>query len=379
VEIRKWDRRLAVLQDGDYFGELALILNAPRSASVCAQTECTCLTLPREKFQALMSRVPSLRWRLRELAAINEYQNAEAALPVAPAATLASSKIRHDLLTPVNHLIGYSELLLEDLPDSAPIQAIRGAAKSAQHKIEQALPSGQAATRSGLEALRRDLEMPLQAILNSVAQQAGTFSPISIQSDLEKIRSSAQDLHAMFDEMDHPTRAAGLRHGAEGSALAAFRESSAGHLLVVDDNERGRDLLCRRLAREGYRVSQAAGGLQALEMIAANSFDLVLLDVLMPDLDGYEVLRRLKAAGRLRDLPVIIATAMDEMESAVRCMELGAEDYLTKPIDPVLLANRIRTSLAHNRLREEARRQEAKLDPPPGSRQDDRLMSESAP
>jgi ATP-binding cassette subfamily B protein len=357
AEVRKREGRVAVLQDGDFFGEMALILNTPRSASVRALTECTCLTLPREKFQALMSRAPSLRWRLRELAAINEHVYAEAAVPMAPAATLASSKIRHDLLTPINHLVGYSELLLEDLPESAPVQAILEASKTSQRMIEEALPSGQAVTRAGLEALRRDLETPLQAILASVAQQAQTHSPVSVEADLEKIRSAAGSLRGMFDGMDQPARAIGsARRDSDGSALAAFRESSAGHLLVVDDNDRGRELLCRRLGRHGYRVSQAAGGREALEMIASDPFDLVLLDVLMPEVDGYEVLRQLKAMGRLQELSVIMTTAMDEMESAVRCIELGAEDYLTKPIDPVLLETRIGNAVARKRAREEERR-----------------------
>jgi CheY-like chemotaxis protein len=355
AESRRGDRRLAVLQDGDAFGETALLLNTPNATSVRALSECTCLVLPREKFQALMSRVPSLRWRLRELAAIGEYQEAEAAVPMAPAATLVSSKIRHDLLTPVNQLIGYSELLLEDLPDCLPMQTVLETSRSVQKMIERALPSGQSVDRAALDALRRELETPLETIQARMAEQAAAESAVDIESDLEKISSAATGLLAMFDEMDRPARAVS-RSASERSALAALSESSAGHLLVVDDNDRGRELLCRRLTRHGYRVSEASGGREALELIAASEFDLVLLDVLMPEVDGYEVLKQLKTDGLLADLPVIMTTAMDEVESAIRCIELGAADYLTKPIDPALLETRIGAAVAHKRVRAEERR-----------------------
>ena len=361
AEVWKRDRRTTVLQDGDYFGEMALILHTRRNASVRAVTECTCLMLPHDRFQALMTRVPSLRWRLRELAAINEYVNAEAAIPVTPETTHVSSKIRHDLLTPVNHLIGYSELLLEDLPESPHIADIRSAAKNAQGMIERALPSGQAASRSTVETLRSDIEAPIQTILGLVAQAAAA-SPIGIESDLEKLRCAAQTLRAMFDDMDHPAQAAANKHPSSGgTALAGFRESSLGHLLVVDDNDRSRDLLQRRLERHGYRVSQAAGGRQALEMISAGGFDLVLLDVMMPEMDGYEVLRQLRVSGQLSELPVIVTSALDEVESAVRCIELGAEDYLTKPFHSGLLETRIAASVAQKRVRSEERRKAEEL------------------
>jgi serine phosphatase RsbU (regulator of sigma subunit) len=128
-------------------------------------------------------------------------------------------------------------------------------------------------------------------------------------------------------------------------------------LLVVDDNEINRDLLARRLAREGHQVSGAADGLQALEMIEGGNFDLVLLDVILPGLNGYQVLDRLKAQGRLRDLPVIMLSAFGEMESVVQCIGLGAEDYLSKPYDPVLLRARIGASLEKKRLRDRLREQ----------------------
>jgi two-component system, cell cycle response regulator len=125
-------------------------------------------------------------------------------------------------------------------------------------------------------------------------------------------------------------------------------------LLVVDDNEDNRYTLTRRLAREGYStVVTATNGREALDLLAARRFDLVLLDVMMPELNGYEVLERLRADDRLRHVPVIMISAVDQIESVVRCIELGAEDYLPKPFNPVLLRARVGACLEKKRLRDQ--------------------------
>jgi|TARA_B100000809_G_C14988464_1_gene477122 DNA-binding response OmpR family regulator len=110
---------------------------------------------------------------------------------------------------------------------------------------------------------------------------------------------------------------------------------------VVDDNEMNRDMLGRRLQRQGYRVTMAVDGRQALEFIKQEPFDLVLLDIMLPVMNGYEVLEHLKADQSLSHIPVIITTALDESDGKAKCMELGAEDYLTKPFNPVILKSRI--------------------------------------
>jgi CheY-like chemotaxis protein len=125
-------------------------------------------------------------------------------------------------------------------------------------------------------------------------------------------------------------------------------------LLVVDDNEDNRYTLLQRLRRLRYtNVTTAVDGRQALEQLQARDFDLVLLDVMMPELNGYEVLERMRADERLRHVPVIMISAMDQVESVVRCIELGAEDYLPKPFDPVLLRARIGACLEKKRLRDQ--------------------------
>jgi adenylate cyclase len=128
-------------------------------------------------------------------------------------------------------------------------------------------------------------------------------------------------------------------------------------VLVVDDDPVNRMLLSRSLERDGHRVTTAEDGRQAWETLQRDEFDVVLLDVLMPELDGCEVLERIERDTRLRHLPVIMVSALDELETVVRCIELGAQDYLPKPFNPVLLRARINAGLTKKRLRELERRQ----------------------
>ena len=124
-------------------------------------------------------------------------------------------------------------------------------------------------------------------------------------------------------------------------------------VLIVDDNEVNRDLLAKRLQRQGYRVTVASNGFEALELIASMSLDLVLLDIMMPQMNGYQVLETLKADPALRHIPVVMISAVNDIDSIVRCIELGAEDYLSKPFNPVLLKARINACLEKKRLRDQ--------------------------
>jgi sigma-B regulation protein RsbU (phosphoserine phosphatase) len=139
--------------------------------------------------------------------------------------------------------------------------------------------------------------------------------------------------------------------------------NSTAALLIVDDNEDNRYTLTRRLNREGYQnLTTANNGREALERLTAQPFDLVLLDVMMPDMNGYEVLEHVKANASLRDIPIIMISALDETESVIRCIELGAEDYLNKPFNPVLLRARVGALLEKKRLRDEVRKNLARLE-----------------
>jgi DNA-binding response OmpR family regulator len=117
-------------------------------------------------------------------------------------------------------------------------------------------------------------------------------------------------------------------------------------ILIVDDNEMNRDVLVRRLERQGYVVRSSEDGEQALRLLRQEPIDLVLLDIMMPGLSGHDVLATMKSDSDLRSIPVIMISAVDEIDSVAKCIELGAEDYLFKPFNPILLNARIRSSLA---------------------------------
>ena len=131
--------------------------------------------------------------------------------------------------------------------------------------------------------------------------------------------------------------------------------SPPGTILIVDDNRVNSLLLSRGLEQQGHTVVFAKHGREALDLLRGRHFDLMLLDVLMPELDGYQVLAELKLDPHLRDLPVLMTSSLDELDSVVKCIEMGAEDYLNKPINPVLLNARITASLEKKRLRDRQR------------------------
>ena len=239
-------------------------------------------------------------------------------------ATAASEQqaLHHELRTPLNAVIGYGEMLIEDLADT-----------------------GFTDLRSDIARLRTSA-LELLWHLDAVIRFPSTRSRAGADAGVSPLPFAGQDP---------------LRDISPPTAGAPERES-AGHVLVVDDIEANRDVLSRRLAREGYRVAVADGGCQALETLAKEDFDLVLLDLMMPDLDGLEVLVRMKADERLRRVPVIMISALDEAQGAIRCIEAGAEDYLTKPFDPVLLRARINASLGKKRWRDQERQYLTRLE-----------------
>jgi adenylate cyclase len=129
-----------------------------------------------------------------------------------------------------------------------------------------------------------------------------------------------------------------------------------GHLLIVDDNKVNRILLARGLESYGHKIQTAENGKQGLEKLRSESFDLVLLDIEMPEMNGYQVLEICLRDPELRDIPIIMTSSLDEINSVVKCIELGAEDYLNKPVNPILLHARVNASLEKKRLRDEQRK-----------------------
>ena len=274
----------------------------------------------------------------------------------------ALAHLRHELRTPLNHIIGYSEMLLEDVAASG------GAHESGLRRVrEQALRLltlindflGQSHTEAGevdLRVLAAAVKAPLDSISDAVEaleRKVAQGGEAGVRHDLARIALAAVALRAI---VTHGTGSPADQSAADPETPMAHAASGpvrAGSvILVVDDNAPNREMLGRRLAREGHEVLPAAGGREALDTLRQRRIDLVLLDVMMPDMDGYEVLRQLKADEVWRDIPVLMISAVDEIESVVRCIELGAEDYLPKPFDPILLRARIGACLEKKHLRD---------------------------
>ena len=202
--------------------------------------------------------------------------------PPGSAAATQEQELRHELRTPLNAIKGYSEMLREDV----------------------AIFSG--------DSLRADIDRLLVAATDLLL---GLDRVVQFSVDVDET-SLASDQTGAVIVSDLMRSLGPVRH-----APNAITET--GSILVVDDIEANRDLLSRRLTRDGHRVGLVAGGQQALQALADDEFDLVLLDLMMPDINGFDVLVRMKADERLRRIPVIMITALTETESAVRCIEAG--------------------------------------------------------
>jgi adenylate cyclase len=222
---------------------------------------------------------------------------------------------------------------------------------------------------TALRKLRHDLRTPLGQIIGyaeMLQEEAEERGLADFVPDLERIRSAARQLVQAVDRVfeagpivppvDAPGGPAASEPAPDDAPADQAAQPSTGNLLVVDDEPRNRDVLARRLERRGYRVSVAADGRSALHALEREEFDLVVLDVLMPGMSGLEVLETIRRTRTAAELPVIMATALDRSTDTVNALELGANDYVTKPIDlPVVLA-RVEAQL---RLKRAARQIEA--------------------
>ncbi|MEO5511877.1 MAG: response regulator [Longimicrobiales bacterium] len=289
-------------------------------------------------------------------------------------ATLAF--VRHELRTPINAIIGYSEMLQEDAASdldhrgSSDLGRIVRCGRDILALVDGILDADRISAERGRELdsygeqLRVDLRDPLSAIMGYTEMLIETSREDDRTSrigDLDRVLAASRKLLELSNDIVelamHANAAvpAEMMRGAtmaEGvlSKIRAVNPTQAepdrqGSLLVVDDSPMNRDLLARQLARKGYFVTTAESGAEALELMSGQHFDLVLLDVLMPDLDGVGVLLRMKGDARLADTPVIMISALDEIDSVVRCLELGAADFVSKPFHPTLLDARINVAL----------------------------------
>jgi adenylate cyclase len=277
--------------------------------------------------------------------------------------------LRQEFGASVAAIIGFVDILIEDarrhdLADVVPdLERMREAGVQLSALIAKAVETARG-DEGGIARLRHDLRTPLNAIKGYgelLVEEARDSGQGALLIDLGKVLDLADRLLGEVDRMVEVVAAPPVE--IVGNVLQAIKplgdsevadpSSVTSRILVVDDNASNRDLLSRRLQREGYRVTSVEGGAAALTMIAAEGFDLVLLDLMMPGMSGFEVLSRLKADGGTRHIPVIMISALDELDSTVRCIEAGAEDYLPKPFNPVLLRARINACLEKKRLLDE--------------------------
>ena len=295
--------------------------------------------------------------------------------------------VRQEFEAPVAAIIGFAEILLEDARRSelggivADLERVRDAGLALQALVARLLDAGAPADEAApdgsgfAERLRHDLRTPLNAVkgyAEMVMEEAHDRGHDAFGHDVRKLLQAADQMLEQIDALvglaarqgaPEATAGAGAHRVVDRvigsiqpvSAREGEGQAVASRILVVDDTAANRDLLTRRLSREGHLVDEAEDGRAALHRVAAERFDLVLLDLMMPGMNGFEVLCRMKADPSLRDVPVIMISALDEIDSIVRCIEAGAEDYLPKPFNPVLLRARINAALEKKRLRDRER------------------------
>jgi adenylate cyclase len=292
------------------------------------------------------------------------------------------NRLKHDFRTPLNHIIGYCEMLLEeaaDLPEQrfvADLQRVHAVGRRLVDVVNDLFdPVKSAAFKSNPGLVEREIRGPLNHIIDwtgRLKQEVHGRGSDEFTADFEKILAAARELLRLVGEhFSGPEMVLGQTESEPSSSATVFirrptvatgpfvapkgpgvSETPAASILVVDDDEGNREMLARRLVRLGFNVGRAENGRRALEMLRAEKFDLMLLDIQMPELNGYEVLEQLKADASLRNLPVIVLSTSDETEGVARAIELGAEDYLPKPFDAALLQARLGASLEKKRLRD---------------------------
>ena len=285
--------------------------------------------------------------------------------------------LRQELAAPVTAVISLADMLRKDAAKSAPkefvadLVKIHAAGERLLGLIHDLLDPAKGMPKSDElgRRVRHDLRTPLNHVIGycDLWLEEGDDSLVStFLDDLREIKVQGQRTLGLLDELLRVVRVAGLSETMEAplpemiravaadfqdiAAERAKRTGERGSILIVDDNADNRDLLSRWLRHEGHTVTTAEDGMRALILVHQQPFDLVLLDVIMPGLNGFQVLERLKADETQRHLPVIMVSALDEIDGVVHCIESGAEDYLTKPFNPVLLRARINASLEKKHL-----------------------------
>jgi CheY-like chemotaxis protein len=277
--------------------------------------------------------------------------------PPDPLATM-----RRDLHAAIKDILAFTKLLQQQAEDLAEetflpdLQKIHGVGKHFTALLDELV--GESLTRLedvDFPRLRFEIRTALNHTVGYVEmlhERAHELQQLGLLRDLDKVLDACRQLLVHMEaaaqqagDIPAPSGNAPRRSGADENT------SPGGTLLVVDDNLQSRELLGRELRRLGYHVVQAGSGPSAMERIRADNFDLILLDVVMPGMNGYEVLQWLKADATLQHIPVLMISALNDTENVVRCLVIGADDYITKPFEPILLKVRVLSCLERNRWR----------------------------
>jgi adenylate cyclase len=288
--------------------------------------------------------------------------------------------MRHELLDPVNAIFGYTEMLIEDAGAHGradlvtDLQKIRASGQSLHALIDEAVAAGRAApVPTDLPTFATQMQYRLRGPLNTIIGYSELLAEQSVglgesfDSDLIRIGDAGHRLHALINDIanfrartsDTPKDSSPAWEIVLPAVNALVKpwlitsNTGGGRLLVVDDSEVSRDLLARRLERDSHTVTRAANGAEALRLLNEAEIDLLLLDLMMPEMSGFELLGQLKSDERLRAIPIIVISALGETDGPIRCIEMGAEDYLPKPCDPILLRARVGACLEKKRLRDQ--------------------------
>jgi DNA-binding response OmpR family regulator len=287
------------------------------------------------------------------------------------------SALRHDIRNPVGHVLGYGEMIEEELEQTgaedlhALLESVHHAADRMLRLIDEHLgASKESIADVAFESARQALALELEHVgadLDSLRTGLALVDREDLLPDLQRIELAVATLREILatrltpEHMASPVEAAlvedaGTHPAARDISAIGGSLGQTGSILIVDDDLANRDLLARRLGQQGYETTCVESGEACLDLLERedHGIDAVLLDLVMPGLDGEETLRRIKADPRSRPLPVIMLSGLDATERIVSCILQGAEDYLFKPFNPVLLKARIAASLEKRRLREAA-------------------------
>ena len=296
-------------------------------------------------------------------------------------ASQPTPSLKHELRTPLNHIIGFCEMLIEEAGDESgdaaddwlrDLSRIHSAGTRLVSVIDdlfdESIPASQ---RLDGAHIHHEVRTPLNQIIGyaELLQENAGSGKQRVCEDLDKIRrAAALLLELVFTHFAsgaaapaasplegghevHLLQKGGAEGGRSGGGVPR-REVAPGAILIVDDDAGNREMLARRLERLGHEVTTAEHGQEALELIRAGTYDLLLLDIVMPGMSGHEVLAYLADNPPPSSLPVIVLSAADDAAQVARCIEAGAEDYLPKPFDPLLLQARLASCLEKKRLRD---------------------------